>query len=449
MSVKPVCFMIMPFGTKETGIIDGSAPTKVDFDSLWANAFQPVLTDLGYTPVRADCDVDALIIKDMMERLTLSDLIVADLSINNGNVYYEIGVRHAARESDCVIVSAEWAKPLFDLGQTRRLTYPLASTSPSVDEVNTIKKILKEKIPAIAKGRSPVHECITGYPNDIDHRNASSFKDFVALLSEFQTKINAVRNVPSGERVKKIEQLVSEYLPQQVQILSSVAYELLVLVRDHISWERTVEYIDSLSDTLKSMPLFKEQYCLAKFETGDHAIAIAALETLVKEIGNSSERQGLLGGCYKKLYRSATALSDKKRYLNKAILHYEQGMMLDLNDYYCSCNLPRLLKERKDGGDNELAVRVANLVIISCERAKNQNTNDEWLNPTLLGAAFDAADLSKARELSNKIHNEGVIGWKLETTLNDLEHSVNFMDEIARKDFKEIITSLKELFANS
>lgn len=448
MTLHPICFMVMPFGTKETGINDGTAPTKVDFDALWEHVFSPVLKELGYEPVRADCDIDALIIKDMMERLTLSDLIVADLSINNGNVYYEIGVRHAARESDCVIVSTEWAKPLFDLGQSRRLTYPLAASSPSDDEIVTLKQTLKEKIPLIAKGRSPVHECVIGYPTKIDAASATSFRDFVTALSAFQSKINAVRVINNAAKKEKIEELISEYLPKQGQMMFSVAYELLLLVRDYIGWERTVEYIDALSESLKALPLVKEQYYLALSKTGDHANSIGALETLVKEVGDSAERQGLLGGRYKKLYRSATDLTEKRKHLNNAIIHYSRGMMLDLNDYYCACNLPRLLKERNTVGDQEKAIRVATLVILSCERAKGLNASDEWLNPTLLGAAFDAADLVKAQELAEKIHDEGIHVWKLESTMEDIEHSVARMAAGDREGFEKIVLSLKKLLRN-
>ena len=35
------------------------------------------------------------IIRDMIERLALSDMVLADVSIPNANVFYEVGVRHA------------------------------------------------------------------------------------------------------------------------------------------------------------------------------------------------------------------------------------------------------------------------------------------------------------------------------------------------------------------
>ena len=75
--------------------------------------------------MRADRDVGALIISEMIQRLALADLVVADVSLPNANVYYEIGVRHAAKRVGCVLIAADWAKPVFDLGQIRQLRFPL------------------------------------------------------------------------------------------------------------------------------------------------------------------------------------------------------------------------------------------------------------------------------------------------------------------------------------
>ena len=80
---------------------------------------------MGYNPVRADRDVGALIVSQMLQRLVMADLIVADVTLPNANVYYEIGVRHAARARGCVLTSADWAKPVFDLAQMRQIRFPL------------------------------------------------------------------------------------------------------------------------------------------------------------------------------------------------------------------------------------------------------------------------------------------------------------------------------------
>ena len=128
--VRPICFMIMPYGVKPTlQPARSEAPDKVDFDRLWAAAYRPAIEQLGYEAVRADQDLGALIITEMIERLAFSDLVLADVSIGNANVYYEIGVRHAASACGCVMLGADWAEPLFDLNQMRQLRLPLPMTN--------------------------------------------------------------------------------------------------------------------------------------------------------------------------------------------------------------------------------------------------------------------------------------------------------------------------------
>ena len=126
MPPKPVCFFVMPYGTKTTGMTDGKTPASLDFDALWAQAFEPAVSGLGYTAVRADQDIGALIVVEMLERLVLADLVIADVTLANANVYYEVGVRHVAKSTGCVLVNARWSKPTFDLAQNRRLQYEIA-----------------------------------------------------------------------------------------------------------------------------------------------------------------------------------------------------------------------------------------------------------------------------------------------------------------------------------
>jgi hypothetical protein len=67
---------------------------------------------------------------------------------------------------------------------------------------------------------------------------------------------------------------------------------------------------------------------------------------------------------------------------------------------------------------------VLHIVVAACERAKKRKEADEWLRPTLLGAAFDAGDANKAEELATEVLAEGAARWKLESTISDLESTV-------------------------
>jgi hypothetical protein len=100
--IRPIAFMVMPFGERRVDAASDAAPATMDCNALWDLAFRPALENLGYLAVRADADLGTVIVKDMLERLALADLVLADLSLPNGNVYYEVGLRHAAQRRACI-----------------------------------------------------------------------------------------------------------------------------------------------------------------------------------------------------------------------------------------------------------------------------------------------------------------------------------------------------------
>src|SRR5258706_8783514 len=143
---KPLCFMIMPYGRKPTKAEAGQGPAEIDFNALWDRGYVPVIKALGYDPVRADQDNGALIISQMLERLYFSDLVLADMTIPNGNVYYEVGIRHAAKETGCVLLAAEWSRQLFDVVQMRTIRYPLAEGNVSEPTAQAFQSAVMEGV---------------------------------------------------------------------------------------------------------------------------------------------------------------------------------------------------------------------------------------------------------------------------------------------------------------
>lgn len=436
MSVRPLCFMIMPFGRKPTQAPAGKGPAEINFNALWDRAYVPAIEALGYEPVRADQDVGSLIVNQMLERIYFADLVLADMTIPNGNVYYEVGVRHASQEKGCVLLSADWATQLFDVAQMRSVRYPLAEGEVVESTAAAIQQIIKQGVPSLRDGQSPMYEVIRGYPNEVDPTAASSMKSQQEKLAAFQAKVRAVRASPRAERMKKAYELVQSDL--KPPIVHGLGLGTLAMLRDCVQtdddWRLVLAFIDEKLGELAAEPLVSETRALALSKLGKPEEAIGLLEKLVEGDGATAERLGLLGGRYKQLEKSATDPVDKARYLARAIECYEKGMDLDLNDYYCSSNLPRLYRARNKKGDQERAQTVLHVVISACERAKKRNAADEWLRPTLLGAAFDAGDVDKAEDLAEEVKTEGAARWKINSTLADLERSANQVPDAAKRE---------------
>ncbi len=448
--MKPVCFMVMPFGIKEVHPSVAKAPEKIDFDALWNKALAPLISELGYEPVRADQEVGAMIINEMLERLYFSDLVIADMTIPNGNVYYEIGIRHACKRNGCVLIGADWSRPLFDLDQMRRLTYPLAEGIITDASAAAITEALQAKLHKLASGESPIYQVIPGFPDPakIDPNHANAIKEQLTRLSVFQTRVREARLTPDRDQGRRLTLALQEEFPATAPMARSVALEMVMLLRDCAGWQEAIDYIDALPTDIRELELIKEQRCLARAKTGDNLAAIAAIEELIQRSGDSSERQGLIGGRYKKLATQALKENSPqhRRYLDLAIVHYERGMRLDLNDYYPTCNLPRLYRERNQEGDIDKAALAAQIALFACERAKERNQQDEWLKPTLLGMAFDAGNISTAKHWAKEVDREGPAVWKLDTTIADLERSVRqATDPATQRELTAVLAELRTL----
>ena len=441
---RSVCFMVMPYGTKKTDAPTGQGLAEIDFDALWDRAFRPAIETLGYEPVRADQDVGALIVHEMLERLYFSDIVLADMTIPNGNVYYEVGVRHACQNLGCVFLAADWSKQLFDVAQMRTVRYPLAVAKVDDAAAQLVREALAANIPALVKGSSPVYEVLPGFPTNVDPNRASVMRNQLNVLAQFQARMSSIRIAPAAQRDALISQLLADY--DNAPMPAAVAHGLIKLFEGLGAWRSIVDLVPKLAPEIAGQAKVVELVNLARSKLGNHLEAIGALEILIQNFGATSEREGLLGGRYKKLFSQATNGSDKARYLNSAIKHYELGMMQDLNDYFPSCNLPRLYRTRGAPGDLKKATDVANVVYYACERARKRNLSDEWLRPTLLGAAFDAGDVEAATALLAEIEQEGAVSWHLDATIPDLELSLQYVpDEGRRAKLAEIVTRLRTL----
>src|SRR5471032_2714752 len=100
--MEPHVFVVMPFGLKEarraTPATDTAAAVPaidVNFDEVYERLIKPALQNAGCVPFRADKEAGAGDIRtDMFYELVTADVIVADISLLNANVFYELGVRH-------------------------------------------------------------------------------------------------------------------------------------------------------------------------------------------------------------------------------------------------------------------------------------------------------------------------------------------------------------------
>jgi hypothetical protein len=436
-ALRPIAFMVMPFRKRPVPNPAEGSPREVDFDALWDRAFRPALEQAGYLAVRADIETGTVIIKDMLERLAFADLVLADMTLPNGNVYYEVGIRHVAKRTNCVLIAAEWSKQLFDVDQLRSLRYPLADGAVPDEAAAAVRQVLLDKLGKVKNSVTPFYELVT-------NKEASGvFREQLETISSFQAEVRAARMMPSPEeRKKKVASLVDRYTVASLEI-PEVAFELLTLVRDNLSWETLLSFVENLPEAIQQHDFTREQTLLAKSQLGDHLAAIAGLQELIARHGETPERRGLIGGRYKRLWRSARDERKKREepepglqeqgYLDDAIENYRIGTKLDLNEYYCVCNLPGLLRSRCGPGDEEEAAFLDRLTVLATQRKIDRGEDDGWARSTLLGAAFRVANVTEVARLAREVAREGPAVWQLDSTLDDINDTVDAMPESETK----------------
>src|SRR3954452_9885628 len=119
-------FIIRPFGVKN----------DMDFDAVEKTLIGPALDRLGVTGRTTGEIVDQGNIRtDMFQMLLTADLVVADVSIHNANVFYELGVRHSLRERHTFMISCKADRLPFDLQTDRYFTYKKEAPAESLDNL--------------------------------------------------------------------------------------------------------------------------------------------------------------------------------------------------------------------------------------------------------------------------------------------------------------------------
>jgi hypothetical protein len=136
-------FVVRPFGLK-----DG-----IDFDKVQRDLIEPALQAHGIAAETTGAFAQAGNIRaDMFEQLMIADLVIADISIHNANVYYELGVRHALRDGHTILIRSRRDEVPFDLKTDRYLEYAIDNPGASAGDLT---EAVRQTLVAV-RGDSPV-----------------------------------------------------------------------------------------------------------------------------------------------------------------------------------------------------------------------------------------------------------------------------------------------------
>jgi hypothetical protein len=126
-------FIVRPFGKKTD-----RKGNEVDFDLVERDLIDPVLKALRIEG-RTTQEIAAAgnIREDMFRLLIAADVVVADTSIHNANVFYELGIRHALRARRTFLIRCRADDTVFDLQTDRYLEYDRERPGESRDQLTS------------------------------------------------------------------------------------------------------------------------------------------------------------------------------------------------------------------------------------------------------------------------------------------------------------------------
>lgn len=124
--------------------------TRIRSDDIMENIIEPIAEELGYKVQRADRMNGSNIMTDIISMLKESDIVIADLTEFNPNVFYELGLRQAVKGKCINIVCDDWLTELENSGRDIPfdITYYRAHRykSGNFRNSNDFRKFIKNRI---------------------------------------------------------------------------------------------------------------------------------------------------------------------------------------------------------------------------------------------------------------------------------------------------------------
>jgi hypothetical protein len=411
---KPLCFVLMPFGTKPDG-----TGAVVDFDAVYHELIAPAIAEAGLEPLRADEEVTGGIIhKPMFERLILCEFAVADLTSANANVFYELGVRHAVRPWSTVLIYAQGSRLPFDVAPQRALPYEL-SAGGAPTNIDATLRVLVERLVEARKGQtdSPIYQLVDGLPPpEVDRTKTDLFRDRVRYSTAVKERL-AVARSHGVEAIRSIEPELAPIADAE----GGVVVDLFLSYRAVKAWGEMIALVDEMSPPLAATAMIQEQLALALNRVGEGERAERVLTELIARRGPSSETYGILGRVYKDQWSVAKASGSAmlaRGLLEKAIAAYLKGFEADWRDAYPGVNAVTLMEVREPPDPQR--EKLVPIVAYAVERRIERGDPDYWDHATqlelaVLGKDEEAAATALAAALAAVRES-----WEPETTANNL-----------------------------
>lgn len=423
-----MCFVDMPFGRKA----DLASGVEIDFDQIYRVAIKPAIESLGLEAVRGDEEqTGGIIHAAMFARLLLAEYVVADLTLANPNVFYELGIRHAAKPFTTVPIFATTHALPFDVALIRAIPYQLEAGKLTDDEALVLRKSIEQRLHKAIDGPvtqdSPLFQLLPEFPGiDLPHDVTDAFQDRVKHESAFSQQLAEARGKPSNVERRDALVKIQETLGDLKVAQRNIVVDLMLSYRAVDAWNEMIGLIDQLTDHVQVLPIVRQQWAFAlnrRNNGSDRDRAIQLLEDLIRAQGPDPETLGILGRVHKDRYKDAKAANSimAEAALDDAINAYRQGFESDPRDYYPGVNAINLLVQKGDAQALTDAEKLVPLVTFAVARRGGASSSDYWDLATVLELASIGKDWAAAAKVLPRVIAQGRESWMLKTTSDNLK----------------------------
>jgi len=412
--VKPLCFVLMPFGRRSN-----ERGGLVDFDAVYERLLKPSVMDAGLDPLRADEEVlGGFIHKSMFERLIVCEYAVADLTMANPNVLYELGIRHAFRPRSTLIVFARGFELPFDVEPLRGVLYTTTNDGMPTN-LQSVHDTIVDRLKASREPQddSPIYQLLDGLPrNEVDHSKTDTFRDRVEYSRHYRSKLTVARQ-QGARAVRDIENEFSNLADVDIAIV----VDLFLSYRAVKAYSDMIRLFERMSPILRRTVLVREQYAFALNRNGQGEQAEVLLKEIIDKRGPSSETNGLLGRVYKDRWENERDKGNHVKalgLLRQAIETYLLGFEADWRDPYPGVNAVTLM-EILDSPDPR-QVDILPVVSYAAKQRARRPAADYWDYAALLETAILMHNDVSARLALEQVLCKTREIWDLETTARNL-----------------------------
>lgn len=330
-------FVAMPYGTR-SGPLDYDRPeetVEIPFDRVWEGILKQAIP-AGFEFERADelseaGLIDRLYIKCLLE----ADVVLADLTLFNPNVYYEVGIRQALARKGTVLVACKGTKLPFDLRNQAYLEYDPFDSTTIAGFISKLRRAIEKA--ALQQLASPVHQLVPGLfvrtyeagqdPDAVIHDLKQRIEQLEQELRDRQSKDEEERLLGNLEAAKERARVFSLYRAiwssagHSVRLLETLAKKL----RDFGYFDEAIEVLErGLALKPNDWELLRELgFAFRKKGTDFFPQAQYYMERALEVNDADAELHGMVGGLFR-----------RRNDLDSAFAHYRRGYELEPESLY-------------------------------------------------------------------------------------------------------------------